>query len=426
MEDNEEGVLGEDIASTPKVQESVLNEDTISKPKVQESVKSKKSRNSNKMDYSKNNESDCSTNVIFYGDVNEVNSLGNHSYESYLKLAPKNQKMEGFDDCYDNFVDYIIKITHWIWEEHGIGVIYDTYAPSVIMHLGSSNLCGVKDVIGNTLSTLYSFPDRRLMGQDVVWSNHGEKGFMSSHRILSIATNLNDSTFGPATGRKINFRTTVDCAVENNLIYEEWLVRDNLWIVQQLGLDAVEVAKRMARNGKDKQPALQKEFGLAEAMYGQIAPTKYTAKDNSVAEFMLEALNHIYQGKYFNELKNYYAKNAVVHFICDKDLVGHDQIRGSLISLFASFPNAHYQTARIMINDHGTHADIAVRWYLRGTHEGLGYFGTPSGKQVIIFGISHFKVQDGKIVEEWVTFDALDALRQIHTDDCDECECFEE
>ena len=68
--------------------------------------------------------------------------------------------------------------------------------------------------------------------------------FYTSHRIASTATNEGDSVFGKATGRKVFFRTIADCKIANNKIYEEWLVRDNLYLIQQLGFDPVEMAKR--------------------------------------------------------------------------------------------------------------------------------------------------------------------------------------
>ena len=166
------------------------------------------------------------------------------------------------------------------------------------MHLGSSNLVGIKDVIANTLQTLHAFPDRRLIGQNVIWSNYGKEGFLSSHRVLSTATNLGDSNFGPATGNKINFRTVIDCAVTNNRIHEEWLVRDNLWIVTQLGINPEELARNMAKTANQKMNYLQNTYGLCESMEGQFMPEKYNAKDDSVGEMMLEMLSHIYNYKY--------------------------------------------------------------------------------------------------------------------------------
>ncbi|MGO0916197.1 hypothetical protein ACTPEM_23465, partial [Clostridioides difficile] len=41
-----------------------------------------------------------------------------------------------------------------------------------------------------------------------------------------------------------------------------------------------------------------------------------------------EMTSRIYNYKYINEVKKYYHDNAVVHFICDKDLNGYDEIQG--------------------------------------------------------------------------------------------------
>ena len=54
----------------------------------------------------------------------------------------------------------------------------------------------------------------------------------------------------------------------------------------------------MALNSKNKVNALQSSYGLCESMEGQYMPEKYTAKDGSVGEMMLEMLNHIYNCKY--------------------------------------------------------------------------------------------------------------------------------
>lgn len=352
---------------------------------------------------------------IFYGDGTQVTAVGTLDYNDFVDQKKKEQKLPGFGAEYRDFVDYIMKITHNIWEEKGIGVIYDTYHNNVTMHLGSSNLMGIKDVISNTLQTLHAFPDRRLIGQNVIWSNYGTDGFLSSHRVLSTATNLGDSNFGPATGKKINFRTVIDCAVTNNRIHEEWLVRDNLWIVTQLGLNPHEVAKEMARAASTKINALQTTYGICESMEGQFMPEKYQAKDDSVGEMILEMLSHIYNYKYIQEVKKYYYDNAVVHFVCDKDLNGYDEIQGMIVSFLASIPNGSYEVERVTCTDRplGDGYDVSVRWRLRGMNEGIGFFGQPSGKPLDVMGINHYHIWNKKVKEEWITFDGMDVLKQM-------------
>jgi predicted ester cyclase len=360
-------------------------------------------------------------NKIFFGDSNEVKSLRYCDYNDYEKNTEKKESFKGFDEDYNDFVDYIMKITHRIWEEKGIGIIYDTYHNNVVMHAGTQNITGIKEVIAGTIQTLHAFPDRRLIGQNVVWSKFDENGYFSSHRIISTATNLGDSSFGPATGRKINFRTAVECAVEDNRIHEEWLVRDNLWIVKQLGFDPHELAKGLAKATAGKSPALQSRFGLCEAMEGQFIPKIYTAKDSSVGEMLLEMTSRIYNYKLFNEVKKYYHENAVLHYICDRDLVGYNEIQGMMLSLFASVPNASFEVDRVTYNQRTKENewDAAVRWRIRGLHEGIGFFGKPSGKPIEIFGINHYHISKNKVKEEWMTFDGMDVLRQVYleTDD---------
>ena len=355
---------------------------------------------------------------VFYGNSLEVNRLGFSDYNDFILNTERKQSMIGFDEDYLDFVDYIIKITHRIWEEKGIGVIYQTYHNDVKMHTGTQTINGINAVVSNTLQTLHAFPDRRLIGQNVIWSGNDQEGFYSSHRICSTATNLGDNSFGPATGKKVVFRTTVDCYCYANRIVEEWLVRDNLFIVQQLGLNSHKVAKNMALNSQIKTPALPLHFGASETMNGQLVPPNYIPKYTSfeIGDFILGMFNKVWEWRLFNDVRNFYADNAVIHYLCDKDLIGYQQIQGMLVSLFASFPTAKVIVERVTCNpmDYEKDWDVSVRWRLQGLHEGTGYFGQPSGQQVEILGISQFRVKNEKIVEEWITFDALDVLKQIY------------
>src|SRR5207237_3432666 len=51
--------------------------------------------------------------------------------DTFLSRRPDHhprQDMAGFDPDYVDIVDYIVRITHRIWEEKDIGYIYDTYS----------------------------------------------------------------------------------------------------------------------------------------------------------------------------------------------------------------------------------------------------------------------------------------------------------
>ena len=108
--------------------------------------------------------------------------------------------MKGFDPKWKDFPDYILGITKEIWEDRGIAVLHHHYSKDIIVRAPASIVVGNQGVIGATMATLAEFPDRTLLGEDVIWSGTPEEGMLSSHRILSTATHLGDSDH-PAAGR---------------------------------------------------------------------------------------------------------------------------------------------------------------------------------------------------------------------------------
>ena len=143
--------------------------------------------------------------------------------------------MKGFDPQYQDFPDYILKITKEIWEDRGVSTLHQHYAPDIVVRSPSGITLGNQAVIGATLATLAEFPDRELLGEDVIWSGTPETGMLSSHRILSTATHGGDGLYGQASHRELKYRVIADCHAINNKIDDEWLIRDSGAIVRQLG-----------------------------------------------------------------------------------------------------------------------------------------------------------------------------------------------
>jgi hypothetical protein len=50
---------------------------------------------------------------------------------------------------------------------------------------------------------------------------------------------------------------------------------------------------------------------------------------------------------------------------------------------------------------------------MAGEHDGPALYGAPSRRPVYVLGISHWRVQDGRIVEEQTVIDDIALLRQI-------------
>ena len=102
-------------------------------------------------------------------------------------------------------------------------------------------------------ATLAEFPARQLLGEDVIWCGDEDTGFLSSHQIISTATHAGGA-FGPATGRKLIFRTIADTFCRENRVWDEWLIRDNAAIAVQLGQAAQDAARASILSGDTQMP----------------------------------------------------------------------------------------------------------------------------------------------------------------------------
>lgn len=58
---------------------------------------------------------------------------------------------------------------------------------------------------------------------------------------------------------------------------------------------------------------------------------------------------------------------------------------------------------------------VTVVWTFRGTNTAAGYGLPPTGARIELRGITVWRIVDGKIREEWTSFDELQAARQFVT-----------
>ena len=134
--------------------------------------------------------------------------------------------MKGFAPQFLDLPDYILKCTAMIWEGREISALDWHYGDDLLVRTPAGVSRGNAAGKANTMATLTEFPDRELLGEDVIWCGDEDAGFLSSHRILSSATH-HGGAFGTATGRKLTFRTIADTFCKDNRVWDEWLIRDN-------------------------------------------------------------------------------------------------------------------------------------------------------------------------------------------------------
>ncbi|MGB0879987.1 MAG: ester cyclase [Polaribacter sp.] len=333
-----------------------------------------------------------------------------YSEEKIYERDGLQQDLPGFDKKYNNIVDYILKITEKIWEEKEVYVINDTYTNDILIHVGARKIIGIDNVIKNTFDTLISFPDRKMGAETVIWSKDGDAIFYSSHRIGSNATNLGKTIFGEATGKKVFFRTIADCKVKNNKIFEEWLVRDNLAIIQQLGFNPVEMAKK-SNTYKTVKPNFSFNKTFKDVNKSNLNGTLLTPQE----ELIYTLFNTIWTAKKIAKIDDFYTDTSTLYTICNNNLEEKATIKNYLELFLNSFKNIKIKLERITSNrldDRAT--EIAARWFVNGIYKSGGVLGDALEKEVYIPIITHYHIENQKINKEWMVFDGFDALCQIY------------
>jgi predicted ester cyclase len=334
-------------------------------------------------------------------------------------LAPvggRRQELPGFDADYVDIVDYIVRCTHRIWEGRNTGLINTHYTADCIVHTLAGPTQGAATVIANTLATLQAFPDRTLNADHVIWSDNEPLGFHTSHRITSHMTHLGPNEFGPSTGRRATITTIADCAIRENRIYEEWLVRDNWSLATQLGADPVRMATDQAAQDTPELPVVHWWSAERDRVLSGAGPRAETAIGNAsgATRNLADKVLGAWQDRNLGALRDCYSPTVEYHGPAGRRLFGAGAVLGFANNLLAAIPDAVLSIdhlASLPFFDQGI--DVAVRWSLAGTHTGPGLHGAPSGLPVYLLAVSHWRVIAGRIVEDVTIWDEIALLRQL-------------
>lgn len=317
--------------------------------------------------------------------------------------------MKGFDPKFTDFPDYIIGITKEIWEDRGIATLHQYYADDIVVRSPASVVVGNQNVIGATMATLAEFPDRTLLGEDVIWSGTPEEGMLSSHRLLSTATHAHDGVYGKATGKKLTYRILADCHAVNNQINDEWLIRDQGAIVRQLGWDPKDYAADLiAREG-----GLEACAPPLTPKTDQPGPYRGRGNENEWGVKYADILTRI-MGADMAAIPAEYDRAVHVEYPGGKTGHSHGDVDQFWMGLRASFPDATFQIDHQIGRDDALMPPrAALRWSLHGKHSGWGRFGAPTGAEVYLLGISHAEFGPWGLRREYVIFDETTIWKQI-------------
>lgn len=329
------------------------------------------------------------------------------------------QVLEGFESVYADIVHYIIRCTHRIWEEAGIGLIDSHYTNNCAIYTSDGGLFGREQIVAMTARALAAYPDIRLVGEDVVWSGDAEHGFHTSHRMVHVGTNLGWSAYGRPTSRPFRRRAIAHCVVLENRIVEEWLARDELAVVRALGFDEFKAARSVGAN--EARARGGPVIGLAGDLRrqdGQLAVAAERPDGMSDVEWLVVGgLQRAWNERRLDLLDEVLAPDVAVQTSTDLRFDGIPDYRAWMLRWLGAYSDLRITFEHTMANERLGGTIVASRWRLEGTHNGPGPHGAPTGRRMRVLGLSHHLVQSGRVTGEWTVVDEFAVLKQLHTPD---------
>lgn len=104
------------------------------------------------------------------------------------------------------------------------------------------------------------------------------------------------------------------------------------------------------------------------------------------------------------------AGTVVMHHPSNPEPIrGREAVCGFLSAFRAGFPDM-----RMTVDDaFGGDDRVAVRWHMTGTHTADLFGIPPTGRPATVKGVSILRIEDGKIVEDWVQEDTHGLMIQL-------------
>ena len=81
----------------------------------------------------------------------------------------------------------------------------------------------------------------------------------------------------------------------------------------------------------------------------------------------------------------------------------------AVVMLLTAFPDLQITVDNIIAEGN----KVAIRWIGDATHEGEFMRIVPTGKKIVMTGVSFHDIVDGKILEEWSEMDLLGVMQQL-------------
>ncbi len=88
---------------------------------------------------------------------------------------------------------------------------------------------------------------------------------------------------------------------------------------------------------------------------------------------------------------------------------GADNLKRHIESCKSSFPDLKFKIDDTIAERN----EVVIHWTARGTHKAQFLGMAPTNRQATVSGTSTYRIEDGKIVEQWADWNLLSLLEQL-------------
>ena len=319
-------------------------------------------------------------------------------------------RLRGFSPQFDSIQQFILTLTHVVWEEKDIGQLADFYATPVVFTTPEKQLHELSQLMRLTREAMHSFPQRAVLTEDILCSQNPGDEYYAAQRTVARIQHQGEGFFGPPTGKNVWVRTWADRICVDGAVRQEWLLQDRAAIVAQLGLDVRDFAFNLA--------TMRQQLGLesvsAETLDARWAGGPEGDDVEGALAGVVERYLTMWAGGNSGVVPGLYHPAATLyapgHCLC----TGEQEIGAQLSGYRASFADSETQLHHLIVRkDPNEPIRLSLRWSLLTWHDGYGKFGAPTRKPISITGISQLELRDGLIFREYLGIDELAIWSQI-------------
>lgn len=321
-------------------------------------------------------------------------------------------RLPGFSPQFDSIQQFILTLTHVVWEQKDIGQLADFYATPVVFQTPEKQLTDLSQFMRLTLEAMHSFPQRKVLTEDILCSQSAPGEYYAAQRTVACIQHQGEGFFGKPSGNTVWVRTFADRICADGAVRQEWLLQDRAAILAQIGLSIPDFARELAQTRRDAGMPLQS----AEELDALWAGGPEGDDIEGALAGLVERYMSMWAGGNSGVVPGLYHPAATLCGPGHALRTGEQDIGAFLSGYRASFADSETQLHHLVVRrDANEPVRLSLRWSLLTWHDGFGKFGVPSRRPISITGISQLELRDGLIIREYLGIDELAIWSQIYS-----------